>query len=44
MMWSVLATATMTDAAMHRWPAHPDIEATMFVDAMSGSASGKTMR
>ena len=44
MMWSVFDTATITDAAMQRWPAHPDIDATMFVAAISRSASGMTMR
>jgi hypothetical protein len=34
----------MTDAAMHRWPAHPDIDATMLLDAISTSASGMTIR
>ncbi len=29
---------------MQRCPAHPDIDATMFVDAISTSASGMTMR
>ena len=28
MMWSVSDTATITDAAMQRWPAQPDIDAT----------------
>ena len=35
MMWSVLATATMTDAAMQRWPAQPDIEATTLLAVIS---------
>ena len=44
MMWSVLPTAIITDAAMQRCPAQPDIEATTFEEVMSGSASGMTIR
>src|ERR1041385_5503633 len=44
MMWSVFATAIMTDAAMQRWPAQPDIDATTLLDVISGSASGITIR
>ncbi len=43
-MWSVAETATMTDAAMHRCPAHPDIDATTLLAVISRSASGITMR
>src|SRR5687768_11342957 len=43
-IWSLAATATITEAAMHRWPALPAIDATMFVAADSRSASGITMR
>ena len=43
-MWSVADTATITEAAMHRCPAHPDIEATPFVAVISRSASGITIR
>ena len=35
MMWSVLPTATITDAAMQRWPAQPDIEATTLLAVIS---------
>jgi hypothetical protein len=34
----------MTEAAMHRCPEHPDIEAAMLLDVIAGSASGITMR
>jgi hypothetical protein len=44
MMWSVLSTATITEAAMQRWPAHPDIEATTLLAVMSRSASGITIK
>jgi hypothetical protein len=39
-----LPTAIITDAAMQRCPAQPDIDATTFDDVISGSASGITMR
>ena len=44
MMWSVLATATITEAAMQRWPAQPDMEATTLPAVISRSASGMTIR
>lgn len=41
-MWSVAETATITEAAMHRCPALPAIDATMFAAVDSRSASGIT--
>src|SRR5688572_21353632 len=44
MMRSVSLTATMTLAAMQRWPAQPDIDAITLLDVISTFASGSTMR
>ena len=42
-MWSVAETATITDAAMQRWPVQPLIAASTPPAAISGSASGMTI-
>ena len=39
-MWSVADTATMTDAAMHRWPVQPLIAASTPPAAISGIGVG----